>query len=314
MTHVPLFLEMLAVERGASQHTLDAYRRDLADAAGYCRKKAQVDLDEVSPTILAGFVADLAKRGFKPATQARRLAALRQYFQFLTLEGLRNDDPTSLLDNPKKPQSLPKILTEVEVGKLLEHAKSAAENHDPASAKGREWLRLYCLLELIYATGMRVSELVELPLSALSSDRRFVIVRGKGNKERMIPLTIPAVDVLEAYFHIRPLFLDRPTSPYLFPSNGEEGHLTRRRFGQALKQLALEAGLDPNKVSPHVLRHAFASHLLAHGADLRVLQQLLGHKDISTTQIYTHVLDQRLKQLVNEHHPLATMDTNVVGH
>ena len=291
---------MMAGERGASSNTIDAYRRDLESFASFTasRNKAPEDADT---TVIRKYLAQMAGSGMAPRTAARRLSALRQFFKFLFAEKIRSDDPCSLIDSPRQGRPLPKFLTESEVDVLLETARLR---------DGPEGLRLVALLEILYAAGLRVSELVGLPVSALSRDGDMLIVRGKGDKERMVPLSGPAIEALADYREVREHFLPKKkvrsaTSPFLFPSRGKDGHLTRARFGQMLKELAAEAGIDPRKVSPHVLRHSFASHLLAHGADLRSLQQMLGHADISTTQIYTHVLDERLKQLVNQAHPLA---------
>ncbi|HER27487.1 MAG TPA: tyrosine recombinase [Rhodospirillales bacterium] len=242
----------------------------------------------------------LSGYGMAPSTSARKLSALRQYFRFLVAEGYRQDDPSAAIDSPRQGRSLPKYLNEDEVDQLLRAA---------ANRRGSDGKRLVALLEILYATGLRVSELVGLPLAALSRDGTMLIVRGKGDKERMVPLSEPATQAVEIYRQVRQTFLPKRKSQvsdkYLFPSRAKQGFLTRARFGQLLKKLAVEARLDPDRVSPHVLRHSFASHLLAHGADLRSLQQMLGHADIATTQIYTHVLDERLKRLVAEAHPLA---------
>lgn len=299
--HVETFLEMLAVERGGAANTIESYRRDLTDVAGFLarRKRSLLDAGEEH---LRGYLRSLSDAGMAASTAARRLSAMRQFYRFLYAEGLRGDDPTSAIDSPKRGRALPKYLSEAEVEALL----TAARRHGTA-----ESARLVALLEVLYATGLRVSELVGLPLSALSRDGWMLTVRGKGGKERMVPLNEVARQAVRDYYGLRERFLRkaRNRSPkagtYLFPSRGRDGHLTRVRFSQLLKELAAEAGLDPRRVSPHVLRHSFASHLLAHGADLRSLQQMLGHSDISTTQIYTHVLDERLKALVEAAHPLA---------
>ena len=293
---VEAFLEMLVAERGASANTLAAYGRDLDDLAGFltARKRGAT---EARARDLQDYLQGLSRAGMAPSTSARRLSALRQFHRFLVDEGLRDDDPSAALDSPGRVRALPKLLEEAEVERLLEQARERP---------GPEGARLLALLELLYATGLRVSELVGLPLAAVARDQRVVLVRGKGGKERMIPVGEPARRALADYRALRARFLrEGQDSPWLFPSRGESGHLTRHRFAQMLKGLALEAGLDPRKISPHVLRHAFATHLLAHGADLRSVQQMLGHADISTTQIYTHVLDERLRKLVQEHHPLA---------
>jgi len=242
------------------------------------------------------YLGALADGGRGARTAARRLSALRQFYRFLFADGVRPDDPTAGVDNPARGRSLPRILSEAQVEALFEAARAR---------HGRAGTRLRALLEIIYATGLRVSELVGLPLSARTGDGRFLLVSGKGGKERMVPLSEPARAAIDQWLPHRRALVGDGGSPWLFPTAATEGHLTRQRFAQMLKELAADAGLDPRAVSPHVLRHAFASHLLAHGADLRSLQQMLGHADISTTQIYTHVLEERLTRLVAERHPLA---------
>ena len=292
--HVESFLEMLSAERGASPNTLEAYQRDLGDFAGHLGAKA---VEEAGTDDLRGYLARQSENGMAARTLARRLSALRQFYRFLYAEGLRQDNPTTAIDSPRQGRSLPKVLDEAEVERLLGAARGR---------EGPDGQRLRALIEVLYATGLRISELVTLPLSAIARDPRVLIVRGKGGKERMIPLGEAARAALADYRAARKSFLKgRQDSPWLFPSRGKGGHLTRHRVAQLLKELAVEAGIQPSKVSPHVLRHAFASHLLDHGADLRSVQQMLGHADISTTQIYTHVLNERLKSLVAEHHPLA---------
>jgi integrase/recombinase XerD len=292
--HIEAFLEMLAAERGAAKLTHDAYRRDLDDAAAAL---GATPLAAATTADLRRYLARLARRALAPATQARRLSALRQFFRFLVVEGVRADDPTAALHAPRARRPLPKLVSESEATALIE----AACGYD-----GAEGARLVCLIELLYGAGLRVSELVSLPVAAAMRDPRFLIIRGKGGKERLVPLGAPARHALEAYLEQRGRFL-RPgeTSRHLFPSRGAEGHLTRRRAAQLLKDVAVKAGIDPARLSPHVLRHAFASHMLAGGADLRSLQEMLGHADIATTQIYTHVQADRLQRLVSEHHPLA---------
>jgi integrase/recombinase XerD len=298
------FLEMLAAERGAAANTLEAYRRDLTAFAGFLAGRGG-SLDTAGVDDIRGFLGRLAQAGMAPRTAARRLSALRQFYRFLLTEGLRGDDPTLGVDSPRQGRPLPKILSEAEVGLLLD----AAHRHE-----GPEALRLAALVEVLYASGLRISELVGLRLAAAQRDQRLLIVTGKGGKERMVPLSPAARQSLSAYLAVREHFLPargkgskatKAASPWLFPSRAAGGHLTRHRVAQLLKELAREAGLDAAKVSPHVLRHAFASHLLDHGADLRSLQKMLGHADISTTQIYTHVLSERLKALVQQRHPLA---------
>lgn len=290
------FLEMLAAERGAAVNTIAAYRRDLDDYAGFLAAREEAAL-AADADALRAYLSALNAAGRSPRTAARRLSSLRQFYRFLVGEGLRADDPTTTLASPRLGRPLPKLLSEAEVEDLLRVARQHG---------GPDGARLVALVELLYATGLRVSELASLPLAAVSRDRRLLVVRGKGGRERMVPLSQPAAAALDDYLPHRKGYLAAgPTERWLFPSRGASGHLTRRRFAQLLKGLAVDAGLDPGAVSPHVLRHAFATHLLNRGADLRSVQQMLGHADISTTQIYTHVLDERLKALVRERHPLA---------
>ena len=295
------FLEMMSAERGAADNTLEAYRRDLDDASSVL-KSLGTSLAQAQANDIRGLLGDLNARGFSPASQARRLSALRQFYKFLHAEGLRGDDPTGVIDSPRKSRSLPKILSIDDVSRLLAQAETdIAMAQDKTETLQR--IRFRALLELLYATGMRVSELVGLPYRVLADEGRFLIVRGKGAKERMVPMSRPARAALEIW--LQEIGDTAEEAGYLFPANSAEGHLSRQVFARELKQVAGRAGIPVAKVSPHVLRHAFASHLLAGGADLRAVQELLGHADISTTQIYTHVLDERLRQLVNQHHPLA---------
>ena len=293
------FLEMLTAERGAARLTIAAYRNDLANLAGFLTVRGQ-SLETAEAMILHEYQAAAASRRLAPRTLARRLSAMRQFYRFLLSEGARADDPTAQLDAPRLGRPLPKILAEDEVERLIAAA---------AAWPGEEGARLRCLLEMLYATGLRVSELVGLPLAAAQREPRFLLVRGKGGKERLVPLSPPARQALADYLTCRAAFVlqasGTKTARWLFPSRGMTGHLTRQRCGQMLKELALAAGLDPARLSPHVLRHAFASHLLDHGADLRSVQQMLGHADIATTQIYTHVQGERLRRLVETAHPLA---------
>lgn len=287
---------MQAVERNASPHTLDAYGRDLADFAAFARARKTAP-EAATPELIRRYLERLAAAGQSPRTTARRLSALRQFHRFLLTEGVRTDDPLATIAAPKLGRSLPKTLGEAEVAALI----AAAGERDGAGS-----LRLAAMLELVYGAGLRVSELCGLPLTSLDRERRTVIVRGKGGKERLVPLSEAARVALAAYAPVRPQFLGSgQASPFLFPSRSAEGHLTPRRFAQLLKEAAVKAGLDPARVSPHVLRHAFATHLVDHGADLRSVQQMLGHADIATTQIYTHVAGDRLQRLVQERHPLA---------
>jgi integrase/recombinase XerD len=293
--HIESFLEMMAAERGAAANTLAAYRRDLDDFAAHVGRRRRGPA-AASSDDLRSYLAALDAAGMSARTAARRLSALRQFHRFLVDEGIRADDPSTGLDSPKLGRPLPKVLTEDEVTRLLAAA---------ATREGAEGLRLVALLELLYGTGLRVSELVGLPVSALRRDAPVLLVRGKGDKERLVPITAAAARAVAAYRIERDRRLAGKASPWLFPSRGRSGHLTRHRFAQALKTLAVEAGIDPARLSPHVLRHAFATHLIDHGADLRSVQQMLGHSDIATTQIYTHVAQDRLGKLVAERHPLA---------
>jgi len=294
------FLELLLAERGASANTIAAYRHDLADAAAFLcgtDKVRKAALDDASTDDLRRYLKHLEGRGMAAGTSARRLSTLRQFYRFLYADGLRADDPSAILESPRQGRALPKILSETDVGALL---GAAAERTGP------EGKRICALVELCYATGMRVTELVGLPLTTVQRDPEVLIVRGKGNKERMVPLSPPARQAVREYLEVRDAFVpEGTTNPYLFAGRGGK-HLSRQRFFQLLKKLAMDAKLDPRKVSPHVLRHAFATHLLHHDADLRSVQQMLGHADISTTQIYTHVLDERMRKLVADHHPLAS--------
>jgi len=289
--HLDAFLEMMAAERGAASNTLDAYRRDLTELAGFLQRRGR-PLEAADTQNLRDYLAAVRGQGRKAATRARRLSALRQFYGFLFAERIRGDDPTGVIDAPRRGRALPKYLSEDEVERLI----AAARARD--GAKGA---RTVALIEILYATGLRVSELVGLKLSDVARNGQTVTVLGKGAKERMVPLTDPARDALAAWLELR----DGPKGGFVFPARGKERHLTRGAFNIVLKELARAAGIDAVRVSPHVLRHSFASHLLAHGADLRALQQMLGHADISTTQIYTHVLDERLKRLVEQSHPLA---------
>lgn len=290
------FLEMLAVERGASEHTLAAYRNDLSRAAEFLKSRG-IALEGAREEDLRAFLRAESAAGRSQATLARRVAALRHFFRFLYLENRRADDPASRLETPRRAPPLPRALSETEILALIEAARM-----DP-SPRG---LRLLTLLELGYGTGLRVSELVGLPLSALAADRSHLMVRGKGGRERIAPLSGPARACLERWLAVRTLFVAGPRSAgFLFPSKSRSGHLTRQRVLQMLKSLANSAGIDPARISPHVLRHAFATHLLERGADLRAVQTLLGHADIASTQVYTHVQSRHLAAVVERHHPLA---------
>jgi integrase/recombinase XerD len=290
------FLDMMLAERNAAANTRAAYARDLGDAAGFLAKK-KVDLVDANDDDLRGYLKSLGKNAAR--TQARRLSALRQFYRFLCSENHRKEDPTRLIDAPKLGRVLPKYLSEKEVDNLI-----ATVTRYP----GDDGLRLRAMLELLYAAGLRVTELVGLPVSGIQFDRAIVLVKGKGGKERVVPLGEPALKALGEWMLLRKKMLgDKRPSLYLFPSmaKGKNAHLTRQRFFQLLKELALAAKLDPKRLSPHVIRHAFATHLIEHGADLRSVQSMLGHADIATTQIYTHVASDRLGRMVAEHHPLS---------
>jgi integrase/recombinase XerD len=301
-TLVELFLDMQAAERGAGANTLAAYRNDLADLAAYLAA-GEVSVAGATTDHLRGFLGALSERGFAASSLARRLSAVRQLYRFLYAEGKRSDDPAAVLEGPKRARALPKILSIAEVDGLLVKAREQAENAEQPLAIRLRAARLLCLLELVYATGLRVSELVALPASSSRRDQRMLVVRGKGAKDRLVPLNQAAKRAMAEYLKLRG-DVDAH-SKWLFPSFGEQGHITRQHFARELKSLGAACGIAPERLSPHVLRHAFASHLLHNGADLRVVQTLLGHADISTTQIYTHVLEERLKALVRDLHPLA---------
>lgn len=303
---IGLFLDMLAAERGARPNTLAAYRSDLDDFSDYLTASGTRLADATSDDI-RGYLGDLARRGLQPSSVARKLSAVRQLYRFLYAERYRADDPAAILEGPKRGRTLPKTLSIAEVERLIDAARTEAENAQLSPAEQQRAARLHCLLELLYATGLRVSELVALPASAARRDQRMLMVRGKGGKERMVPLNDAAREAMARY---RALLKETKyrDSVWLFPSFGQDGHLTRQHFARDLKDLAVTCGLRPQAVSPHVLRHAFASHLLQNGADLRVVQTLLGHSDISTTQIYTHILEERLKTLVRDLHPLNDAD------
>jgi integrase/recombinase XerD len=301
---VDLFLDMLAAERGAGKNTLDAYRNDLADLTAHLHAAGQ-NISNADTDALRGFLNGLSERGFKASSLARRLSAVRQLYRFLYAEGKRGEDPAAVLEGPKRGRSVPKVLSIKEVDKLLAQARADMEDGEQPLSHRLRAARLLCLLEVVYATGLRVSELVALPAASARRDQRMLVVRGKGGKERLVPLNAAAKRAMDEYLKLRAEAKHEAKSKWLFPSFGEKGHLTRQHFARELKILGSSSGIAPERLSPHVLRHAFASHLLHNGADLRVVQTLLGHADISTTQIYTHVLEERLKALVRDLHPLA---------
>ena len=301
---IELFLDMLAAERGASGNTLAAYRNDLEDLSAHLRSSRSTIANATTDS-LRKFLASLAERGFKSSSLARRLSAVRQLYRFLYAEGKRGDDPAAVLEGPKHAHSLPKVLSIADVDALLKTARANSDNTKQPPLQRLRAARLLCLLEVVYATGLRVSELVTLPAAAARRDQRMLVVRGKGGKERLVPLNKQAKRAMAEYLELRGKADRDKESKWLFPSFGEQGHLTRQHFARELKALGAACGIQSSRLSPHVLRHAFASHLLHNGADLRVVQTLLGHADISTTQIYTHVLEERLKTLVRDLHPLA---------
>jgi integrase/recombinase XerD len=298
---IELFLDMLAAERGAGENTLAAYRNDLEDLSAHLRASRSTIANATTDS-LRRFLAGLAERGFKSSSLARRLSAVRQLYRFLYSEGKRGDDPAAVLEGPKRARSLPKVLSIADVDKLLKMARTNSDNAEQPFSQRLRATRLLCLLEVVYATGLRVSELVALPAAAARRDQHMLVVRGKGGKERLVPLNKEAKSAMAEYLELRKRDKE---SKWLFPSFGEQGHLTRQHFARELKALGVACGIQSSQLSPHVLRHAFASHLLHNGADLRVVQTLLGHADISTTQIYTHVLEERLKTMVRDLHPLA---------
>jgi len=304
LSAIDAFLDMMAAERGASANTLDAYRRDLLAFDSWLAGQ-DCSIRTASREQVRRYLGHLLQQGCAASTQARRLSALRQYFAFLYTEGWRGDDPTAAIDAPRRAQALPRTLSQQDVAALVAAARDEAE-------KSPEGVRLLCMIEILYAAGLRVSELVTLPLAAARSRDAFLVIKGKGGKERLVPLNRAAREAIGNYLAVRAEFLSpsaRRGERYLFPSRGAEGYLTRQRCYQLLKELALKAGIDPEKLSPHVLRHAFATHLVEGGADLRSVQTMLGHADIATTQIYTHVANERLKATVIAAHPLARMRT-----
>lgn len=304
-----LFLDMLAAEQGAGANTLDAYRGDLEDLSEFLARR-KFTFQNADTQVLRDYLADLDTRGFKSSSVARKLSSTRHLFRFLLSERMRDDDPAAILSGPKRGRALPKVLSIADVDRLLTQAKALSVVPEQSPLQQLRALRLSCLLEILYATGLRVSELVALPLSAARRDARMIVVRGKGNKERLVPLNETSKQAMADYLAAledtrRAQKKESAASKWLFPSSGESGHLTRQHFARDLKELAVAAGIAPRLISPHVLRHAFASHLLHNGADLRIVQTLLGHTDISTTQIYTHIVEERLKSLVRDLHPLA---------
>lgn len=302
-----LFLDMMAAERGAGANTLAAYRRDLQSLTEFLARQ-NIDLAAADADALDAYMSDLNKRGMAASTAARHLSSIKRFYKFLHAEGLRGDNPADKIRRPKAVRPLPKLLSMAETEALIAAAYALPQNSDKQTD---DRLRAICLIEVLYASGLRVSELVGLPCTALAragAEQRVLMVRGKGGKERMVPLSGPAIEALNAWRARLP-----DEAVFLFPAGGKNGHLSRQRFSQILEQLAIHAGLPPARVSPHVVRHAFATHLVENGADLRAVQHMLGHADISTTQIYTHVLEERKKALLNESHPLAQQEIKPPG-
>jgi len=302
LARLDAFLDMAAAERGLSANSRLAYARDLTDFLSFL-KRMKLSAAKAGPEAVRAYLDDLEKRGLSASSGARRLSALRQFFAFLVSEGEIADNPCAFVDGPKRGRPLPKTVSEAEVGKMIAVAEEEAASGEPDA------VRLNCLLELIYSTGLRASELCSLPLAAPQSAHDHFMVKGKGGKTRLVPLGTRARGALDRYLEVRTHFLTEgpAAARYLFCSRGKQGHLTRQRLDQMLKALCARAGIPVARLSPHVLRHAFATHLLANGADLRAVQALLGHADIATTEIYTHVLDERLKETVEKHHPLAKL-------
>ena len=296
---VEQFLEMLIAERGASSNTCTSYLNDITNFDKFL-SGAETTLEDATTDDIRRYLRHRSEVGANNPTISRNLSVLRQFFKFLQSENVRLDNPALNVDGPKVSRTLPKVISEDDVEALLKAA------HKLQTAEG---IRLTCLLEIAYASGLRVTELVSLPTDALNLTSETLLISGKGGKERLVPLTSSAMNAIAAYERVRIDFLKgNNTSKFLFPSRSKQGYLTRRRLGQLLKELAIQAGLDPTIISPHILRHAFASHLLNRGADLRSLQKMLGHSDISTTQIYTHVQKERLHAVISSYHPMAKKD------
>lgn len=301
MDYLDSFLEMLLAEKGSSKNTIDSYKTDLKKFQNFLGKQEST---KAKSNDIRNYIIHLSRQNLKPRSIARNLAVLRQFFKFLVSENIRKDNPSLLISAPKEEKNLPKFLSSEDITLLF---STLGKSED------KEQVRLSAMIELLYASGMRVTELVTLELSSILYDQKndvikpYIIIYGKGNKERMVAINKSAILALKKYLIIRERFFpnNRKNSKWLFPSSSTNSSITRQRFGQLLKELALKSGLDPEKISPHVLRHSFATHLLEKGADLRVIQELLGHSDISTTQIYTHIQKQKLKSVIEKHHPLA---------
>lgn len=310
---VELFLDMIAAERGAAANTLDAYRRDLTAYSAGLAGRARTPQDAATDDLRA-YLASLEAQGFKPTSAARKLSAIRQFHRFLVAEGKRADDPAQILEGPRQGRRLPKILTVKEVDRLLAVAKEGLEIETRPAGERLRAARMNALLELLYATGLRVSELVTLPRHALRGRDPLIAIKGKGGRERLVVVSEPARAAVSLYLQVLKQRLPGAADgPWLFPADSEAGHLTRQAFARDLKMVAAAAGIATQRVSPHVLRHAFASHLLQNGADLRIVQELLGHADIATTQIYTHVLDERMKAMVRDLHPMGDAPPALTG-
>ncbi len=299
------FLDMIASERGAARLTLEAYRRDISEYIGWLKTRGS-SLKVADTTLLRAFLSSLQQKGVKPATAARKLSALRQLHKFLFAEGLRSEDPALVLEGPRRGVTLPKTLSVAEVARLFQVLREGEGDATRSPGEQLRQARMCALMELLYATGLRVSELIALPKSAARSQAPLINIRGKGGRERLVPMSDTARQAISHYQKLLEAASGQAfASPWLFPADSDSGHLTRQAFARDLKLLAAMAGISAARVSPHVLRHAFASHLLQNGADLRVVQELLGHADISTTQIYTHVLDERMKAMVRDLHPMS---------
>ena len=301
---VDLFLDMIVAERGAADNTRQAYRRDLGDYVEFLAGRAQGPLDADSNSIRA-WLTDIEKRGLKATSAARRLSSVRQFHKFLYVENRRGDDPAMVIEGPRRGKRLPKTLGVDDVMRLLTVSAEGVDDATRPPGERMRAARMNCLLEILYATGLRVSELVSLPLRGATSGEAMLFIKGKGGRERLVPMSRPAITAIARYREARRKFAGVGETAWLFPADSESGHITRQAFARDLKLVAAMAGIDSRLISPHVLRHAFASHLLQNGADLRVVQELLGHADVSTTQIYTHVLDERVRAMVRDLHPLG---------
>ncbi|MGY9051762.1 MAG: site-specific tyrosine recombinase XerD [Alphaproteobacteria bacterium] len=303
--HIESFIEMLSAERNSSENTLVAYKSDINQYFSFLVKK-NINLIDASTSDIRNWISALSKTGIASSSLARKITAVKQLYNFLFEENLIKLNPAKTIENPRLGRPLPKVLSEENITRLLDFIKNKTKDKKLTDSKKIKLQRLLCQVEILYATGFRVSELIGLTINQVLGEDLFITIKGKGGKERLVPLTELAKKEILEYLDMVKMSKNINLSHYLFPSGSKSGHITRQRFAQDLKAVSIEAGLNPKLISPHVIRHAFASHLLSGGADLRVVQQMLGHSDISTTQIYTHILDDRLKSLVIEHHPLST--------